>query len=87
VLHPQSDEAMRAMLDGMTCFGMGYSWGGFESLILRSSPSRYRTATRWPWAGPLLRIHAGLEDPDDMIADLEAGFARLRAATLTHMEA
>lgn len=52
VLHPQSDESIRSMLDGMTCFGMGYSWGGFESLILRSSPSSYRTATTWPWKGP-----------------------------------
>lgn len=87
VLHPQSDESIRSMLDGMTCFGMGYSWGGFESLILRSSPSSYRTATTWPWKGPLLRIHAGLENPDDMIADLEAGFERLRVATLTQMKA
>lgn len=87
VLHPQSEEAMREMLDGMSCFGMGYSWGGFESLILRSNPSRYRTATTWPWPGPLLRIHAGLEDPADMIADLDAGFARLRAAALTQVEA
>lgn len=87
VLNPQSDEAMRAMLDGMTCFGMGYSWGGFESLILRSNPASSRTATQWPWAGPLLRIHAGLEHPDDMIADLEAAFSRLRAAALTPMEA
>jgi cystathionine beta-lyase len=87
VLNPQSDEAMRAMLDGMTCFGMGYSWGGFESLILRSNPASSRTATQWPWEGPLLRIHAGLEHPDDMIADLEAAFSRLRAAALTPMEA
>ncbi|MFX1765806.1 cystathionine beta-lyase [Paraburkholderia sp. A1RI-2L] len=86
VLHPQSEEAMRALLDGMSCFGMGYSWGGFESLILRSSPGSYRTAKQWPWDGPLLRIHAGLEHPDDMIADLEAGFSRLRAATLVPME-
>lgn len=86
VLHPQSDDAMRAMLDGMACFGMGYSWGGFESLILRSSAARYRTATQWPWDGPLLRIHAGLEHPDDMIADLEAGFARLRAVASVQAE-
>jgi cystathionine beta-lyase len=87
VLHPQSDDAVRAMLDGMACFGMGYSWGGFESLIIPSNPARYRTATRWPWSGPLLRIHAGLEHPDDMIADLEAGFTRLRAAALAQAEA
>lgn len=80
VLHPQSDEALRAMLDGMTCFGMGYSWGGYESLILRSNPASYRTATQWSRQGPLLRIHAGLEHVSDLIADLEAGFARLRAA-------
>ncbi len=87
VLHPQAEEAMRAMLDGMTCFGMGYSWGGFESLIIPANPARYRTATQWPWKGPLLRVHAGLEHPDDMIADLEAGFARLRAAALSQAEA
>ncbi|AOJ09147.1 cystathionine beta-lyase [Burkholderia mayonis] len=87
VLHPQSDEALRAMLDGMTCFGMGYSWGGFESLILRSNPASCRTATQWKREGPLLRIHAGLEHPDDMIADLEAGFSRLRAAAPTQIEA
>lgn len=80
VLRPQSDEALRAMLDGMKCFGMGYSWGGYESLILRSNPQSYRTATQWLREGPLLRIHAGLEHADDLIADLEAGFARLRAA-------
>ncbi|RQR52555.1 cystathionine beta-lyase [Burkholderia sp. Bp9125] len=82
VLHPQAADALRALLDGMTCFGMGYSWGGFESLIIPASPSSHRTATRWPWPGPLLRIHAGLEHPDDLIADLDAGFARLRAAAL-----
>ncbi|AOJ02658.1 cystathionine beta-lyase [Burkholderia mayonis] len=87
VLRPQSDEALRAMLDGMTCFGMGYSWGGFESLILRSNPACCRTATQWKREGPLLRIHAGLEHPDDMIADLEAGFSRLRAAAPTQIEA
>jgi len=80
VLHPQPGDAVRALLDGMTCFGMGYSWGGFESLIIPSNPSRQRTATQWNAAGPLLRIHAGLEHPDDMIADLDAGFARMRAA-------
>lgn len=78
VLHPQSDEAVRAMLDGLTCFGMGFSWGGFESLILRVHPQNYRTVTQPPWKGPMLRMHAGLEHPDDMIADLEAGFARMR---------
>jgi cystathionine beta-lyase len=78
---PYSDAALGAMLDGLELFGMGSSWGGFESLMIRTHPERSRTATRWTAPGPTLRIHAGLEDPDDLIADLEAGFARLiRAA-------
>ncbi len=77
-LKPVSEAAVEAMLDGMELFGMGYSWGGFESLILLSDPSSMRTAVPWKGHGPLIRIHAGLEDPADLIADLEAGFARLR---------
>jgi cystathionine beta-lyase len=61
-------------------FGMGVSWGGYESLILPANPERTRTAVPWTAAGPMLRIHAGLEDPADLIADLEAGFGRLNAA-------
>jgi cystathionine beta-lyase len=70
--------AVAAMLDGMELFGMGYSWGGFESLIVPAHPERLRTAVPWH-AGATLRIHAGLEDIDDLIADLERGFARLNA--------
>jgi len=65
------------MLDGMELFAMGYSWGGFESLIIPSDPATMRTTTRWPYRQPVLRIHAGLEDPDDLRADLEAGLKRL----------
>jgi cystathionine beta-lyase len=79
VLKPVPDKAVAAMLDGLTLFGMGYSWGGFESLILPFDPSEYRTATTWKAAGPALRIHAGLEDVEDLKADLEAGFKRLHA--------
>jgi cysteine-S-conjugate beta-lyase len=79
VLRPVAHEAIAAMLDGLELFGMGYSWGGFESLILPFDPSGYRTATRWTEAGPALRLHVGLEDIDDLKADLEAGFARLAA--------
>ena len=79
-LKPVPEAAVAAMLDGLDLFGMGYSWGGFESLILPADPRPYRTAVPWAAAGPLIRIHAGLEDPEDLIADLEAGFARLRAA-------
>jgi cystathionine beta-lyase len=71
--------AVNAMLDGMHHFGMGASWGGFESLMLPTHPETSRTATRWSPGGPTLRIHAGLEDADDLIEDLEAGFKRLNA--------
>jgi cystathionine beta-lyase len=81
VLKPCSDQALAALLDHLELFGMGYSWGGFESLILPSDPNEVRSATRFKAEGPLLRIHAGLEDADDLIADLEAGFARMKAST------
>jgi cystathionine beta-lyase len=74
-------EALAAMLDGLSLFGMGVSWGGYESLVLRVKPETVRTATRWQAAGPTLRLHIGLEDAHDLIADLERGFARLNAAT------
>jgi cystathionine beta-lyase len=59
---------------------MGASWGGFESLILPTHPETSRTVTRWAPGGPTIRIHAGLEDADDLIEDLEAGLERLSAA-------
>jgi cystathionine beta-lyase len=76
-LKPCSKRAVVALLDGLELFGIGYSWGGFESLIIPVRP--VRTATRWAPGGPCLRIHAGLEDPQDLIADLKSGFKRLRA--------
>jgi cystathionine beta-lyase len=79
ILKPFSDQALAAMLDGLELFGMGYSWGGFESLILPFDPSAYRTATKWKADGPAIRLHIGLEDVEDLKADLEAGFARLRS--------
>lgn len=72
--------ALAAMVDHMAYFGMGYSWGGFESLILPSDPDPRRSATKWPENSILIRLHAGLEDPDDLIADLHAGFERLNSA-------
>ncbi|MEM8574017.1 MAG: cystathionine beta-lyase [Pseudomonadota bacterium] len=80
VLNPASRQALSAMLDGLSLFGMGYSWGGYESLILPVDPKTYRSATVWEPEGPTLRIHAGLEDIEDLKADLEAGFQRLREA-------
>ncbi|QEX22462.1 cystathionine beta-lyase [Hypericibacter adhaerens] len=79
VLKPCAPAALESMLDGMELFGMGYSWGGYESLILPVDPKAIRSATRWETAGPTLRLHAGLEDPKDLIADLDRGFARLNA--------
>jgi cystathionine beta-lyase len=79
ILRPASHAALAAMLDGLNLFGMGYSWGGFESLILPFDPSDYRTATKWQAQGPALRLHVGLEDVGDLKADLEAGFERLVA--------
>lgn len=79
VLRPVAAERVAAMLDGMQLFAMGWSWGGFESLLIPTYPERTRTATRWEPAGPCLRIYVGLEDPDDLIADLAAGFRRLSA--------
>ena len=73
-------KALDAMLDGMELFGMGASWGGFESLILPTHPERLRSAVGWD-SGPCLRLHAGLEDIDDLIADLTRGFERLKAAS------
>ncbi|GAB3682280.1 cystathionine beta-lyase [Salinisphaera aquimarina] len=77
VLEPCERERLAAMLDNLALYGMGFSWGGYESLILPIDPNRSRTATRWDAPGQTLRIHAGLEDIDDLIADLDAGLARL----------
>lgn len=71
------DEAARAaLIDGLELFGIGYSWGGFESLAIPADPARLRTAMRWEAEGPLVRLQIGLEDPDDLIADLEVGLKR-----------
>lgn len=75
-----AEDAVAAMVDGMRHFKLGFSWGGYESLILPARPDRVRSATRWQAAGPLLRLHAGLEDADDLTADLDAGLARFTAA-------
>ena len=77
VLQPVAKHRIDAMLDGMQLFGMGWSWGGFESLIIPVYPERWQTATKWNPGGPCLRLAIGLEDPDDLIADLAQGLARL----------
>jgi cystathionine beta-lyase len=77
VLKPCPDKALAAMLDGLALFGMGYSWGGYESLVVPFDPRPNRTATAWTANGPALRFHIGLDDPEDLKADLAAGFERL----------
>ena len=77
VLRPVSPAAVAAMLDGLELFGMGYSWGGFESLVIPFDCTKYRTATRWAPGGPTIRLQVGLEDIEELKADLERGFERL----------
>ena len=73
-------DGVAAMVDNMDVFGFGASWGGYESLIYVYDDSTPRTVTQWPAENWIMRIHAGLEDADDLIADLEAGFERMRAS-------
>jgi cystathionine beta-lyase len=79
VLKAVAHTALAAFFDGLTLFGRGFSWGGYESLIVPAHI--HRTAKEFAAEGPVLRIHAGLENPDDLIAELEAGFARMNAQT------
>ncbi|MES2497289.1 MAG: cystathionine beta-lyase [Pseudomonadota bacterium] len=80
VLAGGDDAARAAMIDGLELFGIGFSWGGFESLALPVDPAGMRTATRWQTAGPMIRLHIGIEDPADLIADLKYGLARFESA-------
>ena len=80
VLHPVPEKAVNAFLNALTLYGMGASWGGYESLVIPFDCSNVRTATRWTPGGPAMRFHIGLEDVSDLIADLERGFAALAAA-------
>ena len=77
-LKPFSNAAVKRMLNALRIFGMGYSWGGFESLIVPFDCKVARTATVWNAQGPALRLHIGLEDVDDLKRDLECGFTALR---------
>ena len=80
VLKPAPQKAVDALLDAVKLFGMGYSWGGFESLVIPFDCAPYRTATKWAPGGPTLRLHIGLENVEDLKADLERGFAAFNAA-------
>jgi cystathionine beta-lyase len=75
-----SKKALAALVDGLEHFSIGASFGGYESLVLPFDPGPIRTATKWDAAGPCLRFHIGLEDVDDLVADLERGFKHMRKA-------
>jgi cystathionine beta-lyase len=80
VLKPVPETAVHAFINELTLFGIGPSWGGFESLAIPFDCASIRTATEWVPGGPTLRFHIGLEDVDDLIGDLERGFAAVAAA-------
>ncbi|MGO3927384.1 cystathionine beta-lyase [Rhodopseudomonas pseudopalustris] len=80
VLQPAPQKAVDALLDTVKLFGMGYSWGGFESLVIPFDCASYRTATTWNPGGPALRLHVGLESVDDLKADLARGFEAFNAS-------
>ena len=77
ILHPVSYESLCDMINGLQLFGIGASWGGYESLATTFDPKAVRTATNWEDEGKAVRLHIGLEDPDDLIEDLEKGLGRL----------
>lgn len=81
-LKPIPQPALHAFIDALQLFGLGVSWGGYESLALPFSPSG-REHTAWPYEGPGVRFHIGLEDPQDLIADLERGFEALHTQLAT----
>ncbi len=80
VLKPAPEAAVAAFLDSLELFGLGFSWGGYESLAVPFDCTAYRTATRFAPGGPMVRFSVGLEDIEDLKEDLDRGFARLRAA-------
>lgn len=77
VMKPEAAKNIGAFFDSLALFGMGYSWGGFESLAIPFDAASYRTATKWAPGGPAVRLHIGLEDPEDLIEDLAEGLAKL----------
>jgi cystathionine beta-lyase len=83
VLKPVPEKAVLAFLDALSLFGLGVSWGGFESLVIPVDVKDCRSATKFEPGGPALRFHIGLEDVGDLIADLERGFAALAATRLS----
>jgi cystathionine beta-lyase len=77
ILKPEYEKNIARFFDSLKLFGMGYSWGGFESLAIPFDCSSYRTATKWNPGGPAIRLHIGLEDPEDLIEDLAEALGKL----------
>ncbi|WP_372626832.1 cystathionine beta-lyase [Arsukibacterium sp.] len=83
VLKQGSQRQVEAFIEGMQHFKMGFSWGGYESLVTATMQlQKLRTASKWPYSGPLIRLHIGLEHVDDLLADLTAAFERFNQATV-----
>ena len=80
VFKPVPLPALKTFFNTLNLVGIGFSWGGFESLAVHVSPERYRTASPWTDEGPVIRFHAGLEDIDDIKADIDNGFAAMARA-------
>jgi cysteine-S-conjugate beta-lyase len=80
VLKPTPLPALKTFFNALKIFGMGFSWGGFESLCVHAHPERYRTATNWQADEPVLRFHAGLEDIDDLKNDIDNAFTAMASA-------
>ncbi len=78
VMSGADDQRVAAFVNALELFGIGSSWGGYESLVTVAHAEKYRAATKWDPGGPTLRLHIGLEDPDDLIADLEQAFAKMK---------
>jgi cystathionine beta-lyase len=81
VMQPAAGKQVAAFINALELFGIGSSWGGFESLAIVAHIERYRSVTKWDPGGPTIRLHIGLEDPDDLIADLKRGFAAMKKPT------
>jgi len=78
-LHKGDDTTAAAFVDALELFGIGYSWGGFESLALPVQPEKYRSVVSWDKEGTLIRLQIGLEDTDDLVADLDQAFTAARS--------
>ncbi len=80
VLRPAPEAAVHALLDSLALFGLGFSWGGHESLAINVDPQRNKGAVLGDYPGPLMRLHIGLEAPEDLISDLRQALDAFNAA-------